>query len=497
MRKRPFPISFALFVLVVLIATAAAAHDVRHTVIVDADMALDDLRALAIAATAPDLDLLAVIAVDGSASPLAGARSAARLLGALDRSGVPIGVGRATGRPAPAWRPMSEAMGWADLPPENIDAPLPSATDLLRRAIRESHHEITILCLGPLTDLADLLGENPSIAERIGIVYYEGNGPDETPLSWNTARDTAAARVVFAGGFPIVSIALGRGDFLPFDRNLLDAIKRVETPAARAIAAMHADPRTTRLVDAGHFVAWDETLPLLLLEPDLATIRPVPGESDRFRLTAWNREGATRAYLRVLEEGGGPFPPRRSVVFESFPADPALFRRDVAEIAPRVIARHGMEEWKAALLTNELHRHLGIYSILGAKMGIRAREILGASLDETEVVSFTGLGPPLSCMIDGLQASTGASLGRGTIRADGENPRPEALFRKGDRAIRLRIKDELVARIRADIRRAIEEKGNLTPAYFAEVRRLSLVYWLETDRAEAFETTEEAPAAFR
>jgi pyrimidine-specific ribonucleoside hydrolase len=37
--------------------------------------------------------------------------------------------------------------------------------------------------------------------------------------------------------------------------------------------------------------------------------------------------------------------------------------------------------WKAVVLTNELHHHMGHWSIVGAKMGIRAREILAAPLD--------------------------------------------------------------------------------------------------------------------
>ena len=60
------------------------------------------------------------------------------------------------------------------------------------------------------------------------------------------------------------------------------------------------------------------------------------------------------------------------------------------------------------VLTNEFHP-TGAYSIIGAKMGIRAREILEAPFDTLRVVSHAGDAPPSSCLNYGLQMATGAS----------------------------------------------------------------------------------------
>ena len=54
-----------------------------------------------------------------------------------------------------------------------------------------------------------------------------------------------------------------------------------------------------------------------------------------------------------------------------FPQD--LYADDVADIVGNCIKRHGEAEWRAVVLTNDIHGHLGIYSTLGAKMGLRAR----------------------------------------------------------------------------------------------------------------------------
>jgi pyrimidine-specific ribonucleoside hydrolase len=179
--------------------------------------------------------------------------------------------------------------------------------------------------------------------------------------------------------------------------------------------------------------------------------------------------------------------PREGVVLSRFPTEPSALREDVARVAEPILERHGAEEWKAALLTNELHRHLGIYSLVGVKMGIRARELLGASLDDLEVESHAGSRPPLSCLTDGLQVATGASLGRGTIRVEAGDPAPKAVFSKGGARLELALKEAVWRRIRSDVASAVERLGKLTPEYFGEIRSLSIRYWLALDRREIFE----------
>jgi pyrimidine-specific ribonucleoside hydrolase len=168
---------------------------------------------------------------------------------------------------------------------------------------------------------------------------------------------------------------------------------------------------------------------------------------------------------------------------------------DVRELATQIIARHGLEEWKAAVLTSELHRHLGTYSIVGAKMGLRARERFNVALDELHVESRAGLKPPLSCVNDGLQVATGASLGRGTITvATNGPPACEAVFSYGERRLRLRLKPEFAKRIAADMAELEKRHGGTTPEYFQDVRGISLKHWLNFDRATMFEETVEGGA---
>ena len=69
----------------------------------------------------------------------------------------------------------------------------------------------------------------------------------------------------------------------------------------------------------------------------------------------------------------------------------------------------------------KFHGHLGPYLIVGYKMGIIANKKLGSDPFTKRAIVWTGTEPPLSCIIDGLQMSSGCTLGKGniTIRQEG------------------------------------------------------------------------------
>ena len=140
-----------------------------------------------------------------------------------------------------------------------------------------------------------------------------------------------------------------------------------------------------------------------------------------------------------------------------------------------------------------MHGHLGIYATIGVKMGIRAREYFNIGVDDIRVVTRAGNRPPVSCMNDGLQVGTGASLGHGLIVVDTcAPPRPEARFTFKDKSIRLALKPAYAERIRRDVQRGIALHGDLTEPYWQYIRELALKYWCEFDRHEIFDLTPEA-----
>jgi pyrimidine-specific ribonucleoside hydrolase len=176
-----------------------------------------------------------------------------------------------------------------------------------------------------------------------------------------------------------------------------------------------------------------------------------------------------------------------NVVFSRFPEDRQHFAYDVRQVMDSAIQRYGREEWKANVMTDEFHGHLGVFSIVGAKMGIRAREYFGVGPDEMTVVTYAGLKPPYSCLTDGIQVSTGATLGMGTISlAVGAPAAPSADFTHKGKTIHITLKPEYLDQVNADINEGIVKFGMADDGYWKLVRRNAIRYWLEWDRNRIF-----------
>jgi pyrimidine-specific ribonucleoside hydrolase len=477
-----------LSLLALLVAAPGLAHEESHTVVVDTDMALDDVRALALLLSSDHVSLEAAVVTEGASGVPEGVGNLGWVLERLGEPTLPIAAGRPSQKTSPPWREMSESLGWVLPEPRRTDPEeLPKPEELLQRTASESSGSLVYLCLGPATSLAHLLDADPSLAQQISAVYYLGDPPQPRADAWNTRQDPESLRRVLDAGVRLHFVWLDEESWPTYDDRLLETISGLEGPAARLVMRLHQDDRVRKKIAAGHLRAWDETAVLAMLHPELVVEEPLDGADGATRTRRLDTADAREKLIELFERGGDRgVPARRSVVLRSFPVAPSMMRDDVAGIVPELIERHGLEEWKAAWLTSELHRHLGIYSVIGAKMGIRARELLGASLDEVEVTSRAGLAPPLACLNDGLQVATGASLGRGTIAVDETQPRPAAEFVSSGQSVELSLRDEVIERIRGDIRRAVRQHGNLTPAYFAEVRRLALRYWAELDREQIF-----------
>ena len=175
-------------------------------------------------------------------------------------------------------------------------------------------------------------------------------------------------------------------------------------------------------------------------------------------------------------------------VLKTFSLPEELYQDDIRVIADACIARYGESEWKAIVLTNEIHGHLGIYSTLGAKMGIRAKELFSGMgcAGDISASSFAGTHPPVSCLNDGIQIASGATPGHGLLHTpEQESPRPAAVFSCGGKSLEIRLKAEYEAIIKADIEAAVASFGH-SPAYWKQVRVLALKYWLNWDRKEVF-----------
>jgi formylmethanofuran dehydrogenase subunit E len=230
-----------------------------------------------------------------------------------------------------------------------------------------------------------------------------------------------------------------------------------------------------------------EMLPVYLLFPELINMKPDLSNPSQVSSTGYDPEMIKSVMVEILS---GDYQVGDGVAFAGFPMDPVFYKYDVRRIMDTANARFGAVEWKACVLTDEIHGHLGIYSIVGAKMGILARDYFKLGPDKLKVVSFAGSRPPKSCLNDGLQASTGATLGQGLITvSETEEQLPEAIFEYQGKRIRISLKESYRRQIDADIGRGIAEYGLLNAGYWKLIRQLSLNYWRDWNRSEMFDIT--------
>jgi pyrimidine-specific ribonucleoside hydrolase len=479
-----------LGMLLFLWAGAAEAHDVNIPMIIDTDGAVDDLRAITMLINAGMTDIRLIATSDGAVSPETGGASVMRLIGALDREDIAVAAGRELPMEPPPFRKTSENLAWPGDPGKASPAPKSAhtAAEAIAEALEAAEEKsIIYFCLGPMTNLADVLTKDPALGSRIFRVLYAGASPAADNPGWNTERDLASATAVFQSGLPIYSINIDNARRIVFDEKMYANLCARDTDAAALLCSIHDTPDIRKKISDNHMRVWDEMAIIYMNSPQYYQFRPDRNYKNVMTLADFDAEGVKSAWFRLLGHPGDfHVDAREAVVLKEFPMDSSMFREDVAPYIQDILKAHGAEEFKACLITNELHRHLGGYSLVGAKMGIHARELLGAPFDALEVVSFAGSKPPLSCINDGLQVSTGASLGRGTIVVE-EAARPSATFIYRNTALTLTLKPYYTERIEADIAGALEQFGAVNPAYFDHIRELSIQYWIEFDRTALFE----------
>lgn len=176
-------------------------------------------------------------------------------------------------------------------------------------------------------------------------------------------------------------------------------------------------------------------------------------------------------------------------ILNALPLDVSSYQPATADLVKAGIPeKFGHEEWAAVVLTNEVHQHVGIYTILGAKMGVRAREILEAPPRAVNVTVETGGKPPVSCVIDGLQVALGSTFAQDLIHAPAcGDPRVAAVFEYKARKVRLSLKPEVQKGIAEFIAKAVKDCGDMTPAYFQQIEAYSYRVWAEFDRNAIFD----------
>lgn len=203
-----------------------SADRVRRPVIVDTDLSSDDYVALLYLLQHPETDVRAITVVNGVVHVKPGVENARRLLALLGRTDIPVAGGPdgpLAGQHAfpGRWRTLLDFGPRLLLPRVRAIPPGPSAPELMHQQCLASDRPITFVMLGPLTNLAHALRSDPSLADRIEMIYISGgaigvpgtihanvpSNPNRV-AEWNIYLDVEAADLVFKAGIPITLVPL-------------------------------------------------------------------------------------------------------------------------------------------------------------------------------------------------------------------------------------------------------------------------------------------------
>ncbi|WP_297082656.1 nucleoside hydrolase [uncultured Demequina sp.] len=185
----------------------------------------DDPIALLLALSDPRLDLLAVTTTFGNCPPELGARGAGAVLAAAGRADVPVAIGDSVPLSGVLPALLVEAYAGARGRPGRVDLPMASdvvahqsAAELIVQLVRDNPNEVTIVAIGPQTNIARALELDPEIADLLaGIVFMGGAlGLDPvygrgniTPVAeCNIWFDPLAAKRVFESGIDLTMVSL-------------------------------------------------------------------------------------------------------------------------------------------------------------------------------------------------------------------------------------------------------------------------------------------------
>ncbi|HZZ72494.1 MAG TPA: nucleoside hydrolase [Pirellulales bacterium] len=207
-------------------------------VILDVDPGIADALALAMALFDPRLDVVAITATGGNVSPEQATKNVQALVEQLDPPRWPrIGAASKEQLPASDSRRLfgADGLGNANLPFAELHNIHPS-DKVIYDEVRAAPEEITIVALGPLTNLALAIQRDPNLASQIGGLVMLGgtlSGPGNvTPVAeFNIYCDPAAAQVVFRSPITKTLIPLDVTSRLVFS---FDFLKQLPDETSRA-----------------------------------------------------------------------------------------------------------------------------------------------------------------------------------------------------------------------------------------------------------------------
>ncbi len=251
-------------------------------VIIDTDPGTDDAMAIILALNSPELKVEALTVVPGNVDGRQGLENALKIVSLAGRCDVVV----AGGAQHPLNQKLITAQFWhgknglaaVELPPSKCKADSRFGPDLIIEMVHKYPHEITLIPVGPLTNIALAVSKDPSIAHLVKNIVIMGgsitggnvNGAAEA----NVYNDPEAAQIVFNAGWIVTMVGSDVGERTLINRKYLEELQSSHGPQSDFIAKI-ADFYLTRSEKSGWTGAamYDPLAVAIAMDPTLGTLK--------------------------------------------------------------------------------------------------------------------------------------------------------------------------------------------------------------------------------
>jgi purine nucleosidase len=293
--------------LVLLLTAISAACAERQKVIIDSDIGddIDDAYALTLAMHSPEFEILGVTTAWGDTALRA--KLAARLLATAGANKIPVEPGVPTHA-----KSVFSQRAWAAAGTPSAHG---NAVDFLLAQAKRYPHQVTLIAIGPLTNVGAAIDRDPSAFRLLNRVVLMGGSihcgygnPRATPPpppepEYNIAMDPRAARKLLASGVPIFMMPLDSTQWKLDDGKLAQVAAR-STPATDALLVLTAE---WQLATHQHTpTLYDAMAVTYAMHPDICPTTPLRLQVDDKGFTRVV-EGQTNAHACLKANGDAFF----------------------------------------------------------------------------------------------------------------------------------------------------------------------------------------------
>jgi purine nucleosidase len=214
-------------------------------IILDTDPGIDDSLAILLALASPEITLDGLSVVHGNSSTEQGTVNALSVLELAKASHIPVYCGCELPLVQPSLLAPEthgeRGIGYAKLSAPQTRPQIQHGSDFLIDSIMSKPGEVTLVCIGPLTNVAMAIRKEPRIVENVkevfimgGAMRHEGN---TTPLAeFNTFVDPHATHIVFHSGMPITLTPLDVTYECIFSKDDLNRLLKIDSPITKFVS---------------------------------------------------------------------------------------------------------------------------------------------------------------------------------------------------------------------------------------------------------------------